>query len=115
MIDLRTYGEDEVAAAIASAGDEVLQRIFDRADYYVYSDEYAKPSGASPFLAQALSRAAVESWRGLHGRCAENEGSSKASTPATRWAGGAATNTYPRDALCWGVRGCALAPARATG
>ncbi len=60
IIDLRTYGEDAVARAITDADADLLQQIFDRADLYLYSDEYAKPSGASPFLAEALSRAAVE-------------------------------------------------------
>ena len=60
VIDLRTYSENAVAAAIVGASEEILERIFDRADHYVYSDEFAKPSGASPFLAEALSRAAIE-------------------------------------------------------
>ena len=60
VIDLRTYGEDAVAAAVVQASEETLQGIFDRADHYLYADEFAKPSGASPLLAEALSRAAVE-------------------------------------------------------
>jgi len=60
IIDLRTHGEDAVAAAVVQASEETLERIFDRADHYLYADEFARPSGASPFLAEALSRAAVE-------------------------------------------------------
>ena len=59
-IDLRTYGEDEVAARIPALADAELQRIHDRADHYVYSDEYARPSGASPYLSWAIAMAAVE-------------------------------------------------------
>jgi hypothetical protein len=60
VIDLRAYGEDAVAAAVVRASEETLARIYDRADHYLYADEFAKPSGASPFLAEPLSRAAVE-------------------------------------------------------
>jgi hypothetical protein len=60
VIHLRTYGEDAVAASVVQASEETLERIFDRADHYLYADEFAKPSGVSPFLAEALSRAAVE-------------------------------------------------------
>ena len=60
MVDLRTYGEDVVASVVAGADETRLQEIFDRADHYLYSDEFAKPSGASPLIAEALSRAAVE-------------------------------------------------------
>ena len=60
VADLRTYGEDAAAAAIVSVSEKTLERIFDRADHYLYADEFAKRSGASPFLAEALSRAAVE-------------------------------------------------------
>jgi hypothetical protein len=59
-VHLRTYGEDAVATAALDADDAQLKAIFDRADHYLYSDEFAKPSGASPFIAEALSRAAVE-------------------------------------------------------
>ena len=60
IIDLRTYGEDAVADAIASAPETQLSQVFDRADHYLYSDTFATPSGASPLLAEALARAAVE-------------------------------------------------------
>jgi hypothetical protein len=60
IIDLRTYGEDAIAEAVAGATDMQLAQVFDRADHYLYADDFAKPSGASPFLAEALSRAAVE-------------------------------------------------------
>lgn len=60
VIDLRTYGEDAVAAAVMQANEQTLEQIFERADHCLYADELAKPSGASPFLAEALSRAAVE-------------------------------------------------------
>src|SRR4051794_6910101 len=53
VIDLRTYGEDAVAAEVVRANEETLERIFDRADNYLYADEFAKPPGASPFLAEA--------------------------------------------------------------
>jgi hypothetical protein len=59
-IHLRTYGEDAVADAVTNGDDGRLSRIFDRADHYLYSDEFATPSGASPLLAEALSRSAVE-------------------------------------------------------
>ena len=59
-IDLRTYGEDEVARRIGTLPEEQMERIFDRADDYLYDDENATPSGASPLLAWALSKAAVE-------------------------------------------------------
>jgi len=52
--------EDDVATAIGNASDEQLSEIGERADHYVYSDEYATPSGASPLLPWALARAAVE-------------------------------------------------------
>lgn len=48
IVDLRTYGEDAVADALSDADEPRLQQIFDRADHYLYSDEFAKPSGASP-------------------------------------------------------------------
>ena len=60
VIDLRTYREDAVAAAVVQATEETLQRIFDRADHYLYADEFANSAGAGPLLAEALSRAAVE-------------------------------------------------------
>jgi hypothetical protein len=60
IVDLRTYGEDDVAAAVGDATDEQLRQIGERADHYVYSDEFATPSGASPLLSWALARAAVE-------------------------------------------------------
>ena len=59
-IDLRTYGEDEVADEIEQLAPEQLARIWERADHYVYAPEYARPSGASPLLAWALAMAAVE-------------------------------------------------------
>lgn len=59
-IDLRTYGEEEVARRIPTLSADDLQRVYDRADHYVYSDEYARPSGASPYLAWAIAMAAVE-------------------------------------------------------
>lgn len=59
-VDLRTYGEDALADAVLTADEAQLEQIFDRADYYVYSDEFASPSGASPLLAFALARAAID-------------------------------------------------------
>jgi hypothetical protein len=53
VIDLRTYGEDAVAAAVMQANEQTLEQIFERADHCLYADELAKPSGASPFLAEA--------------------------------------------------------------
>ena len=52
-LDLRTYGEDELAARVASMSDEDLRRVFDRADDYLYQDE-------SGLIARALAGAAVE-------------------------------------------------------
>lgn len=60
VIDLRTYGEDEVAARISTLDNATLESIFVRAGEYAVSDEFAKPSGAGMLLAEALSRAAVE-------------------------------------------------------
>ena len=60
IIDLRTYGEDDVAAAVGDATDEQRRRIGERADHYLYDDQFVTPSGASPFLSWALARAAVE-------------------------------------------------------
>ena len=59
-LDLRTYGENELAGRILAADDEVLRRIWTRADHYVYSDEHAFPSGASMLLAKAVALAAVD-------------------------------------------------------
>jgi hypothetical protein len=59
-VDLRTYGEDDVADRIPTLSPDQLQRIYDRADFYLYSDEHARPSGASPYLAWAIAMAAVE-------------------------------------------------------
>ncbi len=64
IVDLRTYGEDDIADALVDADRERLQQIFDRADHYLYADEFSKPSGASPLIAKALSRAAVEIFEG---------------------------------------------------
>jgi hypothetical protein len=60
VVDVRTYGEGAVADVLLEADEPQLQQIFNRADHYLYSDEFAKPSGASPLIAEALSRAAVE-------------------------------------------------------
>jgi hypothetical protein len=60
VVDLRTYGEEAVANALVDADEARLKEIFARADHYLYSDQFAKPSGASPLIAEALSRAAVE-------------------------------------------------------
>jgi hypothetical protein len=60
IVDLRTYGEDDIVQALEDADRERLQQIFDRADHYLYADEFSKPSGASPLIAEALARAAVE-------------------------------------------------------
>jgi hypothetical protein len=60
IIDLRTYGEEAVAAALRDADEEQISQITDRADYYVSRAEFATPSGASPLLSWALARAAVE-------------------------------------------------------
>jgi hypothetical protein len=60
VVHLRTYGEEGAAAAIAVADENTLERIFDRADRYLYAEALAKTSGASPVLAEALARAAVE-------------------------------------------------------
>jgi hypothetical protein len=65
IVDLRTYGEDAVATAVADADEAQLKQIFARADHYLYSDEFAKLSGASPIIAEALTRAAVEIVEGM--------------------------------------------------
>ena len=59
-IHLRTYGEDEIAARIASLDSATLERIFERAGEYAFSAEFARPSGAGMLLAEALARAAVK-------------------------------------------------------
>jgi hypothetical protein len=59
-IDLQTYGEDDLADRVLSVGDEDLKRIWERADHYVYSDEYALPSGASMLIGKALALATVD-------------------------------------------------------
>jgi hypothetical protein len=59
-IDLRTYGEEDVADRITALSDEQLQRIYARTDHYLYSEKYAMPSGASPLIAWAVAMAAVE-------------------------------------------------------
>ena len=59
-IDLRTYGEDEVAATIAALDEATLTGVFERAGDLSVSDELATPSGAGVLLAKALSLAAVE-------------------------------------------------------
>jgi hypothetical protein len=59
-IDLRTYGEDEAATRVLALSDEELQQIYERADHYLYADECAKGSGASPLIAWTLAMAAVE-------------------------------------------------------
>jgi hypothetical protein len=63
-IDLRTYGEDEVAARVPTLTPEDLERIYERADHYLYSEAYARPSGASPYLAWTVAMAAVEVMEG---------------------------------------------------
>jgi hypothetical protein len=40
-IDLRTYGENEVAERIPHLSPGELQRIYERAGHYLYSKEYA--------------------------------------------------------------------------
>src|SRR5689334_22871786 len=82
IVDLRTYGEDAVAEAVASAAEERLSQVFDRADHYLYADEFATPSGASPLLAEALARAAVEIIEGRRARCAGSVANRKGSIPA---------------------------------
>ena len=59
-VDLRTYGEDNAAASVPGLSPDDLHRIYERADHYLYSDEFATPSGTSPYLAWAIAMAAVE-------------------------------------------------------
>ena len=59
-VDLRTYGEDDLAERVLSAEPGMLERIFGRADHYVYSDEYASPSGGSMLLSKALALATID-------------------------------------------------------
>ena len=59
-VDLRTYGEDELADQIAALPERKMTRIGERAYHYLYSDKYAKPSGDSPYLGWACAMAAVE-------------------------------------------------------
>ena len=42
VIDLRTDGEDAVAAAVMQVTEETRERIFDRADHYVYADAFTE-------------------------------------------------------------------------
>ena len=55
--DLRSYGEDELAARVDALDQETLERIFDRADHYLEVN-----SGG--LLALAVSQAAVEVMEG---------------------------------------------------
>jgi hypothetical protein len=59
-LDLRTYGEDELAERVITVTDADLRRICERAGHYIYSDEYATPSGASMIMAKAFALAAVD-------------------------------------------------------
>ncbi len=59
-IDLRTYGENELADQVPSLSDEVLRRIWERGDHYLYSRDNALPSGASMLIAKAAALAAVD-------------------------------------------------------
>ena len=52
-VDLRSYGEDSLAAEIAKLPQERLEAIFERADDYLSSVQ-------STLLAKALALAAVE-------------------------------------------------------
>jgi hypothetical protein len=52
-LDLRSYGEDDLAARIRTLPEADLERIFDRADHYVYGD-------GGGLLAKALAQSAVE-------------------------------------------------------
>jgi hypothetical protein len=52
--DLRTYGEDELAARIPTLSEAEMQRIGEVADHYLYAPQ--KP----PLLAKAVALAAVE-------------------------------------------------------
>jgi hypothetical protein len=59
-IDLRTFGEDDLADRVPALGDADLARIWERADHYVYSDEHALKSGGSMLIGKALALAAVD-------------------------------------------------------
>jgi hypothetical protein len=52
-VDLRSYGEDELAARVDGMSDEDLVRVFERADHYLALDE-------SGLIAKGLALAAVE-------------------------------------------------------
>jgi hypothetical protein len=52
-LDLRTYGEDELARRVAAIDDEVLARIHERADHYLYGE-------ANGLIAKAATLAAIE-------------------------------------------------------
>ncbi|MGX6446673.1 hypothetical protein ACVU7I_01175 [Patulibacter sp. S7RM1-6] len=60
-VDLRTYGEEELADRVAGMTEDELEPVFQRADHYVYHrPDLCSPSGAGPLLALCLSLAAVE-------------------------------------------------------
>ena len=59
-VDLRTYGEDNLAERVARMSRAELQPVYERAHHYLMSDEYATPSGASPPYSWCLAMAAVE-------------------------------------------------------
>jgi hypothetical protein len=59
-VDLRTYGEDELARRVARMSLPELQPVYERASHYLLSDEFARPSGASPLMSWCLAMAAVE-------------------------------------------------------
>jgi hypothetical protein len=63
-VDLRIYGEDNLADRVASMAREELQPVYDRAHDYLMSDEYATASGASPPISCCLAMAAVEHLEG---------------------------------------------------
>lgn len=62
--DLRSYGEDELAARVPQLSDADMNRIGDLADRYLFADEYATPSGGSMLIAKALALAAIEVMEG---------------------------------------------------
>ena len=51
--DLRTYGEDELAARVPTLGEAEMRTIAEAADRYLYTPE-------RPLLAKAVALAAVE-------------------------------------------------------
>ena len=64
-IDLRQYGEDEVADSVALLSPEDLERVWELAREHLLGDDMS--------ASKATATAAVESWRASLGRCGDRD------------------------------------------